>query len=154
MKRGAAIFALALVAGAGAGVATTRPLPVEEQPRVADVRLVHAGSEAAEARQRLEALGFDAAAPEEALEAPPPLDIAFLFRRDLTAIERRPDGLQVWIVDFYADNGRRALRVGDIYQDGWRVSGISPQTIELRRRRETRVISAFAPAPNPEFVTP
>jgi hypothetical protein len=80
---------------------------------------------------------------------PPPPDIAHLFRRDLTAIETRGDGAIVWIVDFTQPYGRRGLRVGDTYQDGWRVAAIELQAIVLRRRRESRRVEAFPLAPEP-----
>ena len=67
-----------------------------------------------------------------------------LFRRDLTAIEDRDGGRVAWIIDFTQTYQRRALRVGDVYQDGWRVSRIGVQSIDLRRRREVRTVDAFA----------
>lgn len=124
------------------------PAPEHEQRSAASPLPVvyHGGAEAASARTRLLALGFgavDMAIPDE----PPPLDVAVLFRRDLTAIEQRADGRVVWIVDLTQGFGRRSLRVGDVYQDGWRVARIDAQTITLRRRRETRTVAAYAPPP-------
>jgi hypothetical protein len=105
--------------------------------------VVHASVEAADARQRLTRLGL--APPPEVNAAPPPPDIAVLFRRDLTAIEERGATRIVWIVDYAQTSQRRALRVGDVYQDGWRVRRIGQQSVELRRRREVRTVDAFAP---------
>jgi hypothetical protein len=70
-------------------------------------------------------------------------DIAVTFRRDLTAIERMSLGLIVWVVDLNQASGRRALAIGDIYQDGWRVAGIDSQMVELRRGRDNRRIGPF-----------
>lgn len=104
--------------------------------------LAHPSAEAAEARARLVALGLRP--PLVIDEGPPPPDIALLFRRDLTAIEERDGGHVVWVVDFNQTTQRRALRLGDVYQDRWRVARIGPQSVELRRRREVRVIDVFA----------
>jgi len=104
--------------------------------------VVHAGLEAGDAHERLDALGL--APPPIVDTGPPPPDIAVLFRRDLTAIEERAGAHMVWIVDFAQPHQRRALRVGDIYQDGWRVARIGPQSVQLRRRREVRTVDAFA----------
>jgi hypothetical protein len=103
----------------------------------------------AQAREVLAQVSFFAAvAPEEAaFEPAPPPDIAHLFRRDLTAIETRTDGAIVWIVDFTQPHGRRGLRVGEIYQDGWRIAAIESQAIVLRRRGESRRVDAFRLAP-------
>jgi hypothetical protein len=137
-----------LVAGVAGGLTAgwlTAPRAEAGAPRAAAATpaIAHAGVEAREARERLTRLGFVAPPPIET--APPPPDVAVLFRRDLTAIEERANGRVVWIVDFTQTYRRRALRVGDIYQDGWRVSRIGPQSIDLRRRRDVRTIRVFAP---------
>lgn len=108
-------------------------------------RLVHAGADAAIAREKFVGLGFGAEPVFTADVAPEPAppDVAVLFRRDLTAIETGSAGTVVWIVDFTQSFGRRALKVGDVYQDGWRVTAIGPQSVELRRRRESRRIQVF-----------
>lgn len=121
----------------------TAPAPEATPSRGLDApAITHANVETAAARERLAELGL---APPPQLEvASPPPDIAVLFRRDLTAIEERGPARVAWIVDHAQMNQRRALRVGDIYQDGWRVARIAPQTVELRRRREVRSVDAFA----------
>lgn len=108
--------------------------------------IVHGGVDAGAARTLLVELGL--VAPPELIQEPPPPDIAVLFRRDLTAVEARASDKLVWVVDHTQAFQRRALRVGDIYQDGWRVSRIDVQSIELRRRREVRSVDAFALAPS------
>ena len=119
-------------------------IPESAGTRIAPV-LTHAGGPAGASRAQLLELGlgqvevFDAAA----IDAPPAPDIARLFRRDLTAIEQTGGVAQALIVDYAEPSGRRRLRAGDIYQDGWRIARITPQQIELRRRRETRSVAVF-----------
>ena len=110
--------------------------------RRSDPVVVHGGAEAGAARVQLEALGL--APPPIVEQGPPPPDVAMLFRRDLTAIEDRTNGRQVLLVDAMRPYQRRVLRVGDVYQDGWRVARIEPQSVVLRRRREVRTIDVFA----------
>lgn len=146
MNRQVLILAFSLIAGGGLGWVTARAPAIAAAPlALSPPSPQHGRIAAREARERFAAFGLAAAPAERTYEPPPPPDIAVLFRRDLTAIEQREDGLVVWIVDFTQQFGRRALRRGDVYQDGWRVSAISPQFIELRRRRETRRVAAFEP---------
>ena len=150
MRRVLLLFGAALVGGAGAGWLTAPHADLAATPAPLELaQPVHAGVAAAEARMRLEQLHATLPA-EEALEAPPPPDITVLFRRDLTAIEQRPDGPIVWIVDFAAEFGRRGLKIGDVYQDGWRLSAVAGQYIELRRRRETKRVTVFEAPPSLE----
>lgn len=146
MTRAAWLLALAVLGGLGLGWLTTVHTGGEGAPAPpAAIEVRHAGAEIGVARQRLAELGVGLeAAVEEELELAPPIDVAVLFRRDLTAIEQRGDGAVAWIVDFSQDYGRRGLRVGDVYQDGWRVTRIETQHIELRRRREVRRVAAFS----------
>jgi hypothetical protein len=119
------------------------PVPEASPSARLDVpAIAHASVETGAARERLADLGL--VPPPQVEVAPPPPDVAVLFRRDLTAIEERGATRVAWIVDHAQMNQRRALRVGDIYQGGWRVARIAPQAIELRRRREVRTIDAFA----------
>ncbi|MEQ1809077.1 MAG: hypothetical protein ABL889_04070 [Terricaulis sp.] len=142
MKAQITLLTAGLVGGLGVGWLTA-PMPnVSATTAAQPPALVHASVEARDARQRLDRLGL---APQPVVEAPPPPpDIAILFRRDLTAIEDRGAGRVVWIVDYAQTHQRRALRIGDVYQDGWRVSRIGAQSVELRRRREVRSVDAFA----------
>lgn len=145
MRRALFLLCVALAGGAGIGWLTAHSVGAPEGARApALAGPEHAGADARRARERLAQLV--PAVPEnleEALEAPPPPDIAVLFRHDLTAIERRPEGSIAWIVDFTREFGRRGLKVGDVYQDGWRVSAIGAQTIELRRQSELRRVGVF-----------
>lgn len=141
MKSQIIVAAFVVLAGAPLGwfLADT-PDPVRRTAPTAPA-ITHAGAEAGDARARLRRLGFGV---EPAPEEPPPPDVAILFRRDLTAVEQRDGRPVVWIVDTRQSFGRRALALGDVYQDGWRVARITAQSVELRRRRETRTISVFA----------
>ncbi|UPT61151.1 MAG: hypothetical protein M0D54_11845 [Hyphomonadaceae bacterium JAD_PAG50586_4] len=131
-----------VLGGIGLGYLTTPGPRAEAVAGFEEPLIVHGRGEAAEARARLVALGLN---PAPVLETgPPPPDVALLFRRDLTAIESQSGGLVVWIVDFTQAHQRRALRVGDVYQDRWRVARITPQAVELRRQREVRTIGVFA----------
>ncbi len=142
MKAQLFLLAGGVAAGLGLGWLTASTPEPASSPIVDAVTLAHAGVEAGAARERLEALGL---APAPVVETgPPPPDIAVLFRRDLSAIEERATGRIAWIVDFTQTYRRRALRVGDIYQDGWRIARIAPQSVELRRRREVRNVDTFA----------
>lgn len=136
------LLAGGVIGGLGLGWVTA-PAPEADAAASLDTpAVVHAGVAAADARTRLAALGL---APPPVVDAgPPPPDVAVLFRRDLTAIEERGAQRVVWIVDYAQTHQRRALRVGDIYQDGWRVARIGAQRVELRRRREVRTVDAFA----------
>ena len=152
----AAIFAVSLAGGLAAGWFTSvpAPSPAPSEQDLSWAAPLHGGESIGAARERLAALGYGAAdvlASEEASQAPPPPDIAILFRRDLTAIEQRVDGPLAWVIDFTQPSGRRGLRPGDVYQDGWRVSTVHEQIIELRRRRETRRVAVFTPPPVEEF---
>lgn len=85
-------------------------------------------------------------ASSEGVDAPPPEpDVALLFRRDVTAVLEERGRAVVVIVDAAAKGGRRTLRVGARYRDGWRVKTISAAHVELRRGRQTRRIDLFAP---------
>lgn len=84
---------------------------------------------------------------------PPPPDVAELFRRDLTAIVAAPGGLTAWIVD--RDIGaRRMLVIGDLYRDGWHVTRIERQVVELTKDRERRIVPAFGGAASTTVAPP
>lgn len=131
-----------VLGGLGLGWFTTPAPEAGVAAKLEAPAVAHAGVETGAARERLSELGLAPAPQMEA--APPPPDIAALFRRDLTAIEQRGALHVAWIVDYAQTHQRRALRVGDIYQDGWRVARIGPQSVQLRRRREVRTVDAFA----------
>jgi S1-C subfamily serine protease len=145
--KGALLLAAALTLGFSAGWLTVvRAAPPALEARASDAVAIHHGGETiGAARERLAALGF--AVPVvtvvEEMAPPPPPDIAVLFRRDLTAIEQRDGGPLVWIVDDTIAAGRRGLKAGDVYQDGWRIASVDDQVIELRRRRESRRIDVY-----------
>ncbi len=135
-----AAIALGLVIGwSTAGVAPPAPQHLPQLPMLRDGHAL-----AGAARERFIALGLAQAPQAEVLpEAPPPPDISVLFRRDLTAIEQTPQGLMAWIIDLDQLSGRRGLKRGDVYQDGWRVSGVTEQSVELRARGQVRRVAVF-----------
>ena len=141
MKAQLFLIAAGVVGGLGLGWLTT-PTPETHTVTFETPAIAHARTEIRPARAHLARLGL--APPPQLDTGPPPPDIAVLLRRDLTAIEDRDGGRVVWIIDFTQTYQRRALRVGDVYQDGWRVSRIGVQSIDLRRRREVRTVDAFA----------
>lgn len=150
IRRALVMFGAVLVGGVSLGWVTATP------PRGATVRSAaeqiaprHGGEIARAAVERLQTLAFVVPPTVESVaEAPRPPDIGQLFRRDLTAIEQSANGPVAWIVDRNRENGRRALRRGDLYQDGWRVAAVRRQSVELRRGAETRRVELFAPLPN------
>lgn len=136
------------LAGLGVGWISASPVATDAEDRddPAIVQVRHGSERAAQAAARIAALPI-AAPPmmeaEEAYEPPPPPDIAVLFRRDLTAIETEGRRPALWVVDLTAPSLRRRIGVGQVYQDGWVVSAIGDQTVQLRKRRETRNVAVF-----------
>jgi hypothetical protein len=145
MRRAVFLLGAAVVGGFAAGWFAV----VSTAPTLAPViaarweRPVHGGAVAAAAAERFVEMGLGVPEAPQIVELPPPPDIAVVFRRDLTAIERRAGGALAWVIDLNQMSGRRGLSVGDVYRDGWRVSAVSEQVIELRKRREVRRISVF-----------
>ena len=142
MRANAVVILGSLAGGLVLGWVTVSSIqPARLAPLSLGGSLVHSGREILAARQELErSVG---APPDEATATPPPPDVAVLFRRDLTAIEQRSDGMTAWIVDYTQPYGRRSLRRGDSYREGWRISAIEPQMIELRRRQQIKRIAVF-----------
>ncbi|MEQ1618956.1 MAG: hypothetical protein ABL883_11515 [Terricaulis sp.] len=143
IRRSLYMLAAGVATGAVVGALTaTPPRAAAPQADAHTLAPVHGGAVAAKAAERLAAVSFAAPPP---VEAPPPPDIAVTFRRDLTAIENTPTGAVVWVVDWNQASGRRAIHRGGEYRDGWRVSEIGNQTVELRKRTETRQVDVYAP---------
>lgn len=96
------------------------------------------------------ALGYVAptAAPESAEMVAPQVDVAFAFRRDLTAIVKTRSRTIVWVVDRETGD-RRALRRGSVFMDDWRIASIEDQEIVLRRENEERRVSIVGAPPAP-----
>ena len=123
--------------------------------RAARMELRHGGDRFGAAEARLAALGFGSRPVEAAQEEPvspadapatftaPAEDISSVFRRELTAIEKTDGGLVVWVVDLGQSRGRRAISIGGTYRDGWRVTRIEQQAVELQRKDESRRIALF-----------
>jgi hypothetical protein len=78
--------------------------------------------------------------------APPPEpDIATLFRRDVGAILPGPAILVV--VSDAGHRTTRVLKVGELYDKGWRISAINRHSATLRRGNEQRLIDFFVSKP-------
>lgn len=138
------VGAIALSGGAAGWLTAPSPAAPALSARAHFEAPQHMGERAGAARERFAALGYGQEPPPAAEpEGPPPPDIAVLFRRDLTAIQETASGRVVVIIDSNADFRRRSIGVGGVYQDGWRVAAISEQSVELRRRRETRSVGFF-----------
>lgn len=107
------------------------------------------------ARENVAPAAFAFGVPEATTEsvpaefAPAEPDVAETLRRVLTAIVAERGRRVAIIVDPAAQSGRRTLRVGSTFRDGWRVTRINEASVELRRRGETREVSAFTP-PSPD----
>lgn len=88
------------------------------------------------------------ALPTPALPAAAAPDIASVFRAELAAIEQTATGPVAWVVDLNQLSGRRAVRPGEPYKDGWRVTAIGSQVVELRKRGQSRQVSVFETSPS------
>ncbi len=79
-------------------------------------------------------------APPPGPAPPPEPDIALVFRSQVSAIiNRGPDGLAVVLREQAVDGGRsRLLRVGDSFEGGWRLAGLTMDEAVLRRGREEK----------------
>lgn len=149
MLRVVYFFTACLAASLGVGWLTAPPPQdaVRARPAIT-ASPQHGGAHASAARTRLAALGL-LPPPPPAPSLPPPPDVTIVFRRDLSAIEQTRRGYQVWVVDLNQERGRRGIRVGGIYQDGWRIASITPQAVVLRRRGEVRHVAVFDPPADP-----
>jgi hypothetical protein len=123
---------------AGVGAGTFRPPPIEE-PGLGPVFLA-GGAPPPPAEMPF----MDAAPP-----APPPIDIASQLSRDLTAVVRGGEGSTLLLVDSSDPFGRRSLRRGETYLDGWRVREINGTEIVLGKGRSERRIPIMQGAPRP-----
>lgn len=87
---------------------------------------------------------------------PPPVDIATHFGRDLSAVMRGPGGPVLVLVDSAGGSGRRVLKPGQGYRDGWRVQKIERGDVVLAKGRSTRriPISRGVPPPEPVYLPP
>lgn len=124
---------------AGVGAGTFRPPPIGESGLGAPVILA-----AEEPPPPAEMPPMDVAPP-----APPPIDIASQLSRDLTAVVRGGEGSTLLLVDSSDPFGRRSLRRGDTYLDGWRVREINRAEIVLGKGRSERRIPIMQGAPRP-----
>lgn len=116
-------------------------------------QLTHPGRQLAHAALRLERLTpapiIAEAAPKTPAAkpaAPPPINVAEQFRRDLSAVLDTNNAPVVVLVDVTQPGQRRSLQRGDKYRDGWRIHHIDADHVLLRRGGETlfvRIASAY-----------
>ena len=142
--------------------------------------LVHPGLNLSVARQRLAGVGIRTFEPvlasgsDEALPVfgetepfvepapdyaepppPPPIDIASSFSNALTAVVRGPEGPTLLLVEASDPAGRRALRRGEGYADGWRVQEINAAEVVLRKgESERRIPIMQGRRPTPIMLAP
>ncbi len=95
------------------------------------------------------------APPQPAVTAPPPpppIDVSVVFRRELSAIVpvAAPGAADAGLTAVLAESGggmhkARTLRVGDEFQDGWRLVALTRQTALLKKAKDQRTIVFFGP---------
>ncbi len=83
---------------------------------------------------------------------PEPIDIAGQLSRDLTAVVRGSEGPTLLLVD--ASTGRRSLRRGEAYLDGWKVREINGSEIVLRKDDSEQRIPIMQVPPRPTPLAP
>jgi hypothetical protein len=74
---------------------------------------------------------------------PPPLDIAVVFRGDLTALVGSPAAPRLLMASL---GPKHLLRRGSLYGEHWRLASLSGEDVVLKRGSEERRISLFGPA--------
>ncbi len=77
----------------------------------------------------------------------PSAPIEQLFSEVLTAIQATGPRGAVWIVDPDGEDGRRLLKRGEEFRDGWTLSAISDQEVILTREEEMRSVNPFGARP-------
>lgn len=83
-------------------------------------------------------------APSPPPPPPPPPDVSVVFRRQLVAVVSEPDGALSVLVN--GPQGRRKLRLGDVFQDDWRLVGLTRDAAVLRQGERSRRIPFFGGA--------
>lgn len=77
---------------------------------------------------------------------PPPPDVGLLLRRDVTAVLGGADGADMKL----ALSGGRRLGHGEVYRDGWTLTGLTGQTATLTKANEQKTVNLFSPLPSAE----
>jgi len=80
---------------------------------------------------------------------PPPPEPGPFLRREISAVVGGVEGRELSLL---LAGGKRLSR-GDVYRDGWVLSGISNQTATLTKANEVRTVNLFAPAPTSTLQT-
>lgn len=82
---------------------------------------------------------FPSPTPAPTIETP--LDISDLFRSEVSAVVGSGAARRVLLShpEVYGRAGR-SLRIGDVYQDGWKIVSLTPKAVGLARNGETRLV--------------
>lgn len=96
---------------------------------------------------------FDETVARPAAFRPIDPDLAYNFRRQLSAVVAQPGGGTYALLR--DEGGARTLRPGEVFQNNWRLARLSLGEAVFARGRETRTVGLFdppaaAPAPPPQ----
>jgi hypothetical protein len=134
---------LSILAGRGAAAAAFRD-PVSSA-RLDMVLLARSLADPAAAPS-----AFDEARPAAFRPAEP--DLAYTFRRQLSAVVAEPGGGAYALLR--DEGGTRMLRPGEVFQNGWKLRRLSMGEAAFARGKEVRTIGLFDPAPAPPAAAP
>ena len=86
---------------------------------------------------------FDEARPAAFHPAEP--DLAWSFRRQLSAVVAQPGGGTYALLR--DEGGTRTLKTGQVFENGWKLARLSMAEAAFARGREMRTVGLFDPAP-------
>jgi hypothetical protein len=152
MKVWTLILVLGLPAAAVLGwVQVALPSGIGIKPVIQAVRIPqidHAGVHAAVAFGQIEKIApaqIDLSlAPLEPTDVEVEEPIELIFRRSISAVIGEGGGINLVIVDPKQPNERKSFKVGQEFRDGWKIAGITPQLITLKKRDVLKEIPLFA----------
>ncbi len=78
--------------------------------------------------------------PPPAPPPPPKPDISFVFRQQVRALTHQGTGPAILLE---RDGMRRTLRLGDVFEDGWRITALNSQQVELTKGKLRRRLGFF-----------
>lgn len=83
--------------------------------------------------------------PRPPVPPPPPKpDVSVLFRQQVRALVRQNGE---WVILVEGGGYKRSLKLGDKFGDGWVISALSSQRVELRHGKAVRLINLFERPP-------